>query len=364
MKKVLILTTSTGEGHNQAASSIGAVFKEKGFEVIKSDFLENNSKLLASAFVGGYSLSASTFPKLYGLIYKLSNMKLSNRILSILFFSTKHKVLKLINTEKPDLIVLTHPFVVSIIADLKKKINIPTISIVTDFKAHHTYVSKRIDAYITGSSYTKEHLIRRGIDGNKIHPLGIPIRREFFNHLPEISSTKDTEYFNILLMSGSMGLKNISFVLKELLNNKHKLRITVVCGNNNNLKATLLKEYSSKIKDKKLHILGFSRDIDSLMEYSDLIISKPGGLTSTEAICKNLPLIIPFVIPGQESENCEFLTTNGYALKIDNLIELNYIVDDLIENPSKLSDMKENLKILSSTYSLDGIIDLANDLLK
>ena len=100
------------------------------------------------------------------------------------------------------------------------------------------------------------------------------------------------------------------------------------------------------------------------MEYSDLIISKPGGLTVSEAIVKNLPLIIPFAIPGQEMENTEFLTSNGYAYYINNVKEINNLIDMLIDNPKYLIDAKKNLKELASTYSIKAIVDLANNLIE
>ena len=98
------------------------------------------------------------------------------------------------------------------------------------------------------------------------------------------------------------------------------------------------------------------------MEYSDLIISKPGGLTVTEAINKHLPMLIPFAIPGQETQNVEFLTSNGYAINIDNLLEINLIIDNLISNPKELEKMKFNLSKLSSLYSKENIVALANSL--
>ena len=241
---------------------------------------------------------------------------------------------------------------------------IPFISVVTDFKAHYTYVHPSVDAYITGSQFTKDSLIKHGIDSSKIFPYGIPIRESFFERNETIPEIKDDEYFNLLLMSGSMGLKNISYVLDELLNNKHKLRITVVCGKNKKLKCSLLKKSQHTYIDKKLHILGFSNDIASFMEYSDLIISKPGGLTVSEAIAKNLPLIIPFAIPGQEMENTEFLTSNGYAYYINNVKEINNLIDMLIDNPKYLIDAKKNLKELASTYTIKAIVDLANNLIE
>lgn len=363
MKKILILTTSTGEGHNQAAKSISTTFEKSGYEVITHDFLKNNSKLLTKLFITGYEVSASFFPKTYGIAYKLTDTGFSNKLLSLVFTITKRKIKKLIDSTKPNVILVTHPFAVNIMGFLKRKgLDIPVIVIVTDFKAHSTYIDKNIDAYITASESTKANLASRGIDSRRIFPYGIPVKDEFFENNLDINTTKNDDYFNILLMSGSMGLKNISYVLKELLNNSNKLRITVVCGKNEKLKDNLLKEYNHTIKNKKLHILGFSRDVDYLMEYSDLIISKPGGLTVTEAINKHLPLLIPFAIPGQETQNVEFLTSNGYALYIDNLLEMNLIIDNLISNPMELEKMRLNLSSLSSLYSKKNIVNLANKL--
>ena len=354
MKKILILTTSTGEGHNQAAKSISSTFEKSGYEVITHDFLKNNSRLLTELFIKGYEISASFFPKTYGFAYKLTDKSFTNKLLSLVFSFTKRKIKKLINENKPNIILVTHPFAVNIMGSLKRNgLNIPVIVIVTDFKSHSTYIDKSIDAYITASENTKLDLSKRGIDSNRIFSYGIPIKDEFFETRLDIKSSKNDDYFNILLMSGSMGLKNISYVLKELMNNSNKLRITVVCGKNEKLKENLLKEYNHNIKNKKLHILGFSKDIDSLMEYSDLIISKPGGLTVTEAITKKLPLLIPFAIPGQETQNVEFLTSNGYALYIDNLIS----------NPEELEKMRTNLAKLSSLYSKENIVNLADKLI-
>lgn len=367
MKKVLILTTSTGQGHNQAANSLIETFPKSGFNCIKHDFLANNNKVLNDLVVWGYEISASRFPSIYGWFYKLTDSNYINRLNSLLFANATRKLSKLIKKEKPDLIIGTHPFIVNIITDLKKRgLKTPFLSVVTDFKAHYTYVSKLVDAYITGSVSTKNSLIDRGIKEELIYPIGIPIGKNFYNNniiIPELKD-KDKDYFNLLLMSGSMGLRNISYVLDELLINNHKLRITVVCGTNQKLLNSLQKKAKQKYPDKKLHIVGFSNDIASFMEYSDIIISKPGGLTVTEAIAKNLPLIIPFVIPGQEMENTEFLTSNGYAYYVKDFKSINSVVDKLIDNPNYLIEMKDKLRILASSYSLKSIIDISNNLIK
>lgn len=365
MKKVLILSASTGQGHNQAADSLSVAFKKRGFETSRRDFLEGSSKLLLALFVGSYEVSAMNFPGMYGLFYKLTNNPTINTLSTIPFYLVRKRVFNMIKEENPDLIVTTHPLSICLISGLKRMgVKVPFISIVTDFKAHYTYVSKSTDLYITGSKFTKNWLIKKGINEDKIYPLGIPIKEDFFLRDPNIDDIKQDGYFNVLLMSGSMGLRNISFVLEELLKNPNKLRITVICGNNKELKKNLDHHLSENYKDKKLHILGFSNDIASFMEYSDVLISKPGGLTVTESVAKNLPLIIPFSIPGQESENTEFLTSNGLALSVDKISDINTLINDLIENPSKLSEIKFRIKALSDTYSIEKIIDLSEKLIK
>lgn len=364
MKKVLILTTSTGQGHNQAANSLIEALTGADFECVRHDFLASDNKLINKIVVWGYEFSALKLPHIYGFFYKLTDNKYINNLNNFLFFNVIWKLSKFIEKEKPDLIIGTHPFTVNIIDKLKRKgMSIPFISVVTDFKAHYTYVSTSVDAYVTGSKNTKDYLISEGIKPEIIFPIGIPIKESFFEKDINIPSVKDDEYFSLLLMSGSMGLRNISYVLDELLKNEHKLRITVVCGNNENLRKSLLKKCENDYTNKKIHIFGFSNDIASFMEYSDILISKPGGLTVTEAIIKNLPLIIPFVIPGQEMENVDFLASNGYAYYVNHIKSINSVVNQLIENPTDLNKMKKNLKELSSTYSSKAIIDIANNLI-
>lgn len=364
MKKVLILTTSTGQGHNQAAASLAESFENAGYEITKLDFLAKNSTLLNNLVVAGYEISAAKFPKTYGLFYKLTDNKYINDFLKLPFFLTKKKVAKLVYEINPDVIVATHALSISVISDLKKKgLKAPYILIVTDFKAHYLYVNSYVDAYITGSNYTKQSLVDRNISPDKIHPLGIPINSKFYTEVTTADDLKDEEYFNLLLMSGSLGLNTIFLVLKELLKNPHKLRITVICGKNDNLKNKLTNYCNDhKFENKKLHILGFTKDISYLMDYCDVIISKPGGLTVTESIVKNIPLVIPFAIPGQENENIDFLTSEGYSICVKDLSKLNHTVNHLIENPNELIKMKNKLKELSSKYSLTKIVDLADRL--
>ncbi len=366
MKKALIFTASTGGGHNQAAESLKQAYILKGYEVKTIDVLKETSKILDLLIADGYRILVKSVPKMYGGIYKLCDKKSVSYTMTKYFTKMiQNKTFELISKNDPDLIIGTHPLIVNVIGKLKesKKIKLPFITIVTDYQAHQTYVNKNVDAYITGSKYTKNCLIKRGIPRKKIYSYGIPIRKEFFNQSNNIRK-KDEDFFTILLMGGSMGVKFILKALKYLTKNDKKLEIIVVCGNNKILKYRINKKYGSqKHKNKKFKIYGFTKKIPQIMEMADVIITKPGGLTVSESIAKNIPMIIPFVIPGQEEENADFLVNSNVAIRIDQLYTLNSVIDDLVDNPEKLKEMNTNMKELSKVFSMDSIVELSSDLI-
>ncbi|MDK2918745.1 MAG: processive 1,2-diacylglycerol beta-glucosyltransferase [Candidatus Petromonas sp.] len=366
MKKVVILTASTGGGHNQAARSLENVFQSHGYEVTIIDFLKVTSKMMDKIFVEGYSILSNNLPRVYKGLYKYSNYKVVNSRITNYMSKIFHKrIFKVINEINPDLIVGTHPFIVNIICKLKEKgkLLVPFISVITDFKAHRIYVNNYVDAYITGSEYTSLSMIKKGINKEKVYTYGIPIRREFLRK----SSTKtyrNNEVFTVLLMGGSMGYRAIEDVLRGLVNSKNKIKIIVVCGRNKSLMENIKVNYQNKYKNKEIIVYGFTEDIPKLMESSDLLISKPGGLTVSEAIAKRLPMLIPYMIPGQEEENAEFLAQSGVARIIDDINEIDKEIDGFINNQYVLKRMEKNMEKLSEDYSLDDIVRLGDKLIE
>lgn len=365
MKRVLILTASTGEGHNQAAKTLEALYKDNEYETYILDFLKNSFSFFNFIVVDGYELLAKSMPRFYGDIYRISDKKyINDKLLKKVFAPVKRKVLKKIMNVRPELIIATHPLAVSVVSRLKEQgiIDIPFISIVTDYKAHYSYVDKEVDAYITGSLYTKNSLIQRNVCKEKIFSYGIPIREDFFENGIEEKSHAE---FSILIMGGSMGLKGIGTVLKEIiLNNHNNLNITVICGKNEKLKNSLEATYKNNTNGKKFNIIGFTKDIPNHMQKNDLIISKPGGLTVSESIAKNIPMLIPFAIPGQEEENTDFLVKAGAAIKIKHQGDINKIINNLIENKEEYNELKINITELSRCFAPKNIIDLSEKLIK
>lgn len=368
MKKVLILTASTGEGHNQAANSLQEKFRQYDYEPVTMDLFKETNKITNILMADGYKILANNFPILYGVMYKAFNRKsFNNRFIRYGLFMVKNRVFEEIQNVKPDCIVSTHPFAVGIISDLKArgKIDCTFISVVTDFKAHYAYISPHVDAYITGSEYTKQSLIERKIPADKIFPFGIPVKEAFQNcneRIYENEAFKDE--FEVLLMGGSMGSKDIAKVLKGLTEDADsRYHLTVVCGNNESLKSQLIEKYAAEVKCGRIDILGFTRNVPELMDRCDVIITKPGGLTTTEALSKKIPMIIPFAIPGQEIENTEFLVESGAAIHVKDIDDIKHHLDKLVQDKDLYVSMIQSMNDISKHYSVDKIVDLTEHLI-
>lgn len=362
-KDVLILTASTGYGHNQVAESLKFELELNNCVVNIIEPFREVSKSLDLLVSGGYRVLATKMPKMYGKIYKASNSQIGGRSVGKLSVRALEEKLEELNlTYRPDLIISTHPLLVKAVCSIKLNGHYqgPFISIITDYLPHESYINRLVDAYIVGSQYTKKKTVQKGIDINRVHVHGIPIKREFSQYSRQIQ--KDRK-FTVLLMGGSMGVNGVKKVFKELIEIDSDIRITVICGNNETLRKSLSQKNEGYQSKKDITILGFTDKISHFMEMSDVVITKPGGLTVAESFAKNIPMIIPYYIPGQEKENADMLFEVGAALRVDHKKDLNKTVERLIKNPEILEQMKRNMLNVSSEHSLDSTINMCLKLL-
>lgn len=367
MKKVLILTASTGEGHNAAARSLELKFREAGYETRTMDLFKETSRALNVVVEDGYRVLANRLPSLYGFMYRAFNRKsINHRFLRYSLFVIKRRLFDMVESLNPSIIVGTHPFAVGMISDLKArgKIHAKFFSVVTDFKAHYAYLSPEVDAYITGSEYTKKSLMEMGIPAEKIHPYGIPVQEAFQNYHPKSPEfLKMIEEFKVLVMGGSMGSKDIAKVVQTLTESGKNYQLIVICGRNETLKTMLENNYENAIQTGKLIVYGFTKDVSHLMDISDVVVTKPGGLTTTEALSKRIPMIVPFAIPGQEIENTEFLIATGAAIYVDNIDQIGVELERLRKDKTLYLSMIESMDNISRHYSTEKIVSLADQLL-
>ena len=392
-KKVLIMSASTGGGHNRAARAIKEELESRTIdnmsiecEIVDSLKLVNNT--MDKVISRGYEKSALYTPKAYGSVYRFSETTIAsknefktNPLTSLMARKFKH----LLNESTPDLIIGTHPFPMIALSTLKKNNNIhslsrsesfykstkvdipPMISVLTDYTTHSTWIQNEIDYYIVGHEYVKELLVYEGVDSEKVKAFGIPVEKSFLSHrdretvLTELGLSP--EKLTVLLMGGSFGAGNIKETLEDLIAIDRDFQILVITGKNEHLKDKLSKMLDSTIHNKNICLLGYTNKMNDILASIDVLISKPGGLTTTEALLNDVPMIVPYFIPGQEEENLDFLTNCGAALRTTKKYSLPVLLKVLIDDPSRLDNLRKNIKSIRKFDSAVNISNLVVDIL-
>ena len=294
MARVYIFSASTGAGHNLAAQSLKESLDLVGLETEIHDAFKETSVALDRLISKGYQQMVMNVPRLYEQMYNQFNHmnRFQKGLFQVLTRVMNPDIVPMILAGKPDLIITTHPFVTNVLATLKEHqaFDVPILSIVTDYKIHTVYIKKMVDAYVVGSGYTKKTMIEKGVDPTIIYPYGIPIRQSFLSdHQVEEKEQENHIAGTVLLMAGSLGSRQMEKAFSALLKVEEKMRIIVVCGNNIKIEREI--RYLEKHlphRDKVVEIHGFVQNISQLMDEADAIISKPGGLTTTEAIVKKI----------------------------------------------------------------------------
>ena len=322
--KILILYAKYGGGHLSAANAIKEGieenYKQNKVEII--DCMEYLNKVINYLTIKSYEGMAKRMPKLWGKVYKASRKGIIASISNGANKMLTNKLGKLINKLEPDLIISTHPFSNQMCGLLKKKgkIDIPIASILTDFKYHeqwlinHEYINK----FFVSNDKMRMDLIQYGINENKVFAMGMPISKKFkksFDKKQIISEFELNEELRTILFfaGGRMGLANkkIYTYMEELTKISNEMQVIAISGKNKKV-YDRFKQIAENYKNIKT--IEFTDKVAELMSISDLVITKPGGITSSEALASNVPILAINPIPGQEEENAEFLEQEGVAI--------------------------------------------------
>ncbi len=370
---ILILTGDYGAGHVKATEAIDEHLKFRNLNYnIKMlntlDYLNPSFNKLTKSL---YSECSKKFPLITGMVYYYSESKRSLVNVFVLILNTLAKrLLPLIGEFDTDVIISTHPFSTEMISYLKKignLKNIKLINLLTDYAPHKFWIQDYVDAYITASEQMTEDMIKRGVNKNIIYPIGIPVGVDFLKSYKktEIFSNIgfDENNFTILLMSGSFGVDCVINIFKALLSIDKPLQIIIITGSNRRLyqkfNNLISKHRSSSIK---FHLLGFTRDVSKYMKVSDVIITKPGGLTTTEAIHSHLPIIFFDAIPGQEGKNADFILKNKIGMRISKSKKSINSFSKLIDHKEILDEMKKNIISIKKSNFIDDLVNVMDSL--
>ncbi|OFI06185.1 processive diacylglycerol beta-glucosyltransferase [Clostridium acetireducens DSM 10703] len=367
--RVLILSVSAGGGHSHAAEAIKSYIKiyDKNSQVKIIDTLKYINPIIDKVVIGGYLKTIKITPSLFGKLYNYSEndfalSSLSAKINEMLAY----KLLPLIKKFKPEILITTHPFTTEMLSILKRKykVDLPGMSIITDYTPHSFWLHQNIDAYIVANSDMIDEMVLKGIPKKNIHPLGIPVNPKFMNKhnkkytLEQLNLKENVT--TLLIMGGSLGIGKISDVYKELIKVNKNIQIIAITGNNKKLYYELLN--LQKTSNKKTSIIGYTNEVNKYMQACDLLLTKPGGLTITEALICNIPLALFSPIPGQEEKNAEFLLKHNLAIKLKNIKDCRETIEKLLSSPNTLKTMRDNCSKFSKPYCGNNIYNLINSL--
>jgi len=367
--RVLVLSITAGGGHNSTANAIQTCFAEQGIECRVLDTFEYSNKLLSRAVSEGYLFITSkaklAFEEGYRLAEKRkrtaderSQTRLNGRLLS-------RKLRKYIAIYDPDVIIYTHIFAGIILDVIKVEhgLRAKTVGILTDF-VFHPYWEEAIhlDYVVTACDHLLCQAQKKGFSTEQILPMGIPIHPKFAKQEDAAAVRRslglDPHRTTLLLMGGSMGYGNITETVEQLYRVDRDFQLIAVCGSNEKAKS----ELDAMEHRKPSLVIGWSNEVDRLMDAADAIITKPGGLTTSEALAKRLPMIIINPIPGQEDRNTEFLLNQGAAMAVSETFPLDEAIWQLLSSPRRIALMREAIEQIRRPNATENICSFIREL--
>jgi processive 1,2-diacylglycerol beta-glucosyltransferase len=252
------------------------------------------------------------------------------------------KLQRLLETTRPDVIVCTQAYPCGVVADFKKHhgVRIPLVGVLTDYAPHLYWFHDTVDIYVVPSESVKQRFVTRGVSADRVQVLGIPIDLQFLQPSDRDATARqfglDPTAPIILIMGGGGGFGQLREIISSLDHLPYGCQLVVLTGTNRSLLAWLQRQRFRH----RMVALGYTQDVSKLMDLAMLLVSKPGGLTASEALAKHVPLVIVNPIPGQEAYNARFLLSQGAAVQAGSATTVRQTVRDLFDNPEQLETLR------------------------
>lgn len=361
--RILIATITAGGGHLAAAAALEEAWRASRPDdvVEKIDLLKFFSPLHRKIHSDGYLTLVERAPEIWGMVFaKTDNPKVArsmNKLKRLFPSNSRQKFERHVKHFKPDVVLCTHYLPLELLGHGRKKKDCPapmTVSVITDFEAHALWMDSCVDLYCVAAEETKARLVARGASAENIVATGIPIAAKFSTKVDSKAVRKTyglrDDQRVLLVLSGGFGMGPLADVLEELDKVPEEFQTVVVTGRNEELRRDL----AAQDRKHPTHILGFASNMHELMAVADLVITKPGGLTSSEALAMGKPLFILNPIPGQEAANSDFLLERGAAGKVNRVEDLPYRIEQLLGS-KKLTQMAATAKALGRPQAAKAV---------
>ncbi len=376
MKRIMIAYASYGGGHLSAAKNLKEYIEKKypNYDVFLFDCMKYVNRVIDKVCGSTYSTITTNVPWFWQKIYTNTQEPIFEKILSLSTKVLSYKLGRLLRELKPDVIISTHFFVSHMFSVLKQKNKIQgkIATIITDYGespynewySNHEY----IDYIFVAHSKMKNNLIKKGVPREKLYDTGIPISENFLktynkNELLENLGFSKDKKIVLFFGGGELGLgktKTIK-IFENIVSNFPDIQIIAISGKNESLKNKFEKIVNDANRTNNIRVFGFSNQIAELMSISNIVITKPGGLTTTEALVSHLPVIAINPIPGQEEDNAKFLEHNNAGIWLKKPSYINFVLKGLLKNEKKLETMVENTKQIAKPNSTKDICEILFD---
>lgn len=362
-RKVLFVTAPIGSGHMRAAQAIMKAIErlQPDVDTRMANVFDFIHPSIGRVILNSYLKVLEYFPHAYGMAYGWGNtnkLALLGRELISGYMAARME--NFIAKYSPTAVVCTHATPAGMVAQLvkKHKLHIPSIAVVTDFTVHRLWVYPEVDHYFVAHSEMQEDLAHWGVPHTRSQVVGIPVDHNFLvtSDRKKILTDLQLDYRmkTLLIMGGGAGVVPMDQIALACDEVDAQFQIIAVAGNNHSMYrkiASLQGDFRHRIK-----ALGFVNNVHELMAASDLLISKPGGMTSAEAVCRGLPMIIFKPIPGQEEANTQYLVNQKAALKADTLGQLQALLNELfVARSDELVTLTENAFRLGQPQAAESI---------
>ena len=367
--RILLLTAATGAGHIKAANAVEAYIRENtGWDVRNVDCLKAVGRLLDKTVCDSYLFMAKKAPTLFGRLYKrTSQANVISHLVPKLSGLFSNLLYPTVEACAPDAIITTHPFATEMVAALKEDglVSAPLACIITDYGPHRAYIAGAVDAYVVASEDMVPELIEFGVPREKVYPFGIPVHGVFFDKQDQGMLLRqldlDPDLPTLLFMAGSFGVNNIIKLYRDLAGTRVDMQIIVITGRNQKLFEAFEKEIKSN-STLPTRLIYFTDEVEKYMHAADLLVTKPGGLTVSEALACNLPMAVFDAIPGPEDDNANFLKTHDMCVHLEKGSDFAQEISQLLKEKEHLKAMRENCAGFDKSQSIPNLISLIHKL--
>ncbi|MBT9588957.1 UDP-N-acetylglucosamine--LPS N-acetylglucosamine transferase [bacterium] len=366
-KRVLVLSASVGAGHLRAGEALAVAGQDSSLEVVHQDVLELMPRPFQTLYRDAYLDMVGRAPHIFGWLYELTDKPFQEDILRQAFEEVSAgKFYQFVDKFDPDLALCTHFLPSSLLHKRrqKQKFSRTLATVVTDFDVHGMWLATPSDHYFVAVPEARAYLRTFGVSGRAISVTGIPTHPVFSQpaERPQVAARLGlrADLPTILISTGGFGVSNVSQLLEALQDVKVPTQIVAACGRNEDLRQKLQTQFGSQ---PDLHIIGFTKEFDQYMSCADLMLGKPGGLTTWESFVKGLAWVVVNPIPGQEERNTYHLLEEGVGVWAYEARTLAFKVDQLLQEDGRLQRMRQNSLRLARPQAAHEILSICQDLL-